>query len=302
MFRHAPHRSSRPDDRPDDALPPRALGALGKGEHVGVRPVADGPRDATLFEGYCHPGRARERGYGGAALAQALAAAQHTVDPDERRVHSLHAYFLRPLAPTRPARYAVDHVRDGTGYSMRQVTARQGGKEALTMSVSFKRPQPDGGWRQPGMPDVPGPDALDDGWAFRPTDHPLRTSLEYREVPRAAPHSGSGPIDRYAWIRTVGALPDDPALHSAVLAYVSDAPLAPTALVPYGEPRPARVALASLDHAMWFHRPARCDDWLLYACRSTIAGDGRTLAHGEFWNRAGELVASVAQEALLRVG
>ncbi|MCQ4208081.1 acyl-CoA thioesterase [Streptomyces longispororuber] len=283
------------DERdPDDRCP----GPLGKGEHICVQEARGaGP---GVVEGYCHAGRAPSRSYGGAALAQALAAAYRTVE-DERAVHSLHAYFLRALSPESPVRYATDVVRDGRSYSMRQTTAVQGGKEALTMSVSFKSPQGEGGWRQPEMPDVPGPERLGDGWAFRPADHPLRASLEYREVPRATPHPGTGRIDRHAWIRTVGTLPDDPVLHACVLAYISDAPLAPTALVPYGEPRPAGVALASLDHAMWFHRPARADQWLLYVCRSTVAGDGRTLAHGEFWTRDGALVASVAQEALLRV-
>ncbi|OIJ68292.1 hypothetical protein WN71_008715 [Streptomyces mangrovisoli] len=273
---------------------------MGKGEHISVREVEGEGPDGGIVEGYCHPGRAPSRSYGGAALAQALAAAYRTVDHD-RAVHSLHAYFLRALSPQRPVRYATDVVRDGRSYSMRQTTAVQDSEEALTMSVSFKSAQGDGSWRQPQMPDVPDPGRLGDGWAFRPTDHPLRNALEYREVPRAAPHPGTGRIDRYAWIRTVGTLPDDPTLHACVLAYVSDAPLAPTALVPYGEPRPVGVALASLDHAMWFHRPVRPDRWLLYACRSTVAGDGRTLAHGEFWTRDGDLVASVAQEALLRV-
>ncbi|WP_443043172.1 hypothetical protein [Streptomyces sp. NBC_00371] len=116
----------------------------------------------------------------------------------------------------------------------------------------------------------------------------------------AAVGPDEGQIERFAWFRTVGALPDDPALHACALAYISDAPLAPTALVPYGEPRPVGVVLASLDHSMWFHRPFRADEWLLYACRSRLAGDGRTLAYGEFWDRHGRLVASVVQEALLR--
>ncbi|QNS02968.1 acyl-CoA thioesterase [Streptomyces xanthii] len=272
-------------------------GPLGKGEHIAVEATGDG-----AFLGYCHSGRARNRSYGGAALGQALAAAYRTVDED-RAVHSLHAYFLRALSPERPVRYESQAVRDGRSYSMRQVTGVQDGKESLTMSVSFKLPQPASALRQPGMPDVPGPEGLGDAWAFRPTDHPLRTSLDYREVPRP-PHPGNpatGEIVRHAWLRTVGALPDDPALHACVLAYISDAPLAPTALVPLGEPRPAGVALASLDHAMWFHRPVRADRWLLYVCRSRVAGDGRTLAHGEFWDRDGALVASVAQEALLHV-
>ncbi|MFD7186107.1 acyl-CoA thioesterase [Streptomyces sp. NPDC059904] len=274
----------------DQAQP---FGPLGKGERLALVDVGSG-----VFEGYCHGGRAQERAYGGAVVGQALAAAYRTVE-DDRSVHSLHAYFLRAVTPERPTRYVSEVVRDGRSYSVRQVTATQGGKEALTMSVSFKLPQPEGSRRQPGMPDAPGPEGLDDGFAFRPATHPLRTAVECRQVPDAV-GPDEGQIERFAWFRSVGALPDDPALHACALAYISDAPLAPTALVPYGEPRPVGVVLASLDHAMWFHRPFRADEWLLYACRSRLAGDGRTLAYGEFWNRRGELVASVVQEALLR--
>ncbi|MGW6403436.1 acyl-CoA thioesterase [Streptomyces sp. NPDC055134] len=272
----------------------RPFGPLGKGERLALEDVGSG-----VLQGYCHAGRAPRRAYGGAVVGQALAAAYRTVE-DNRAVHSLHAYFLRPVAPERPARYVSDAVRDGRSYSVRQVTATQGGKDALTMSVSFKLPQQDGGWRQPGMPDVPGPEGLDDGFSYRPATHPLRTAVECRKVPDVH-GADEGQIERFGWFRTVGALPDDPALHACALAYISDAPLAPTALVPYGEPRPAGVVLASLDHAMWFHRPFRADAWLLYACRSRLAGDGRTLAYGEFWDRDGRLVASVVQEALLRI-
>ncbi|MER5437266.1 acyl-CoA thioesterase domain-containing protein [Streptomyces sp. NPDC002790] len=274
--------------------PPAALGELGKGRHIQVE-----ASDGGVFHGHCHSGRAAARSYGGAVLAQALDAAHRTVEAD-RVVHSLHAYFLRALSPERPVRYEPEVVRDGRSYSMRQVTAFQNGKESLTMSVSFKQPQSGGSWRQPGMPDVPGPEGLGNGWAHRPQDHPLSTSVEYREVPLER-DPDAGRIDRYAWMRTVGAMPDEPGPHACVLAYICDAPLAPTALVTYGEPRPRGIALASLDHAMWFHRPARVDEWLLFACHSVVAGDGRTLAHGEFWSRKGELVASVTQEALLHV-
>ncbi len=293
----------RETDNPHDA-PPAALGELGKGRHVRVEATEDG-----AYEGYCHAGRAANRSYGGAVLAQALDAAHRTVDED-RVVHSLHAYFLRALSPQRPVRFTPEVVRDGRSYSMRQVTGVQDGKESLTMSVSFKQPQPGGSWRQPGMPDVPGPERLPNAWSHRPQDHPLRTSVEYREVPLERRPDGSrvdagpadgGRIDRYAWMRTVGAMPDEPGPHACVLAYICDSPLAPTALVAYGEPRPRGIALASLDHAMWFHRPARVDEWLLFACHSVVAGDGRTLARGEFWTGGGELVASVTQEALLHV-
>ncbi|WP_405784956.1 thioesterase family protein [Streptomyces sp. NBC_01378] len=270
------------------------FGPLGKGERLALEDVGSG-----VLEGYCHAGRAPERAYGGSVVGQALAAAYRSVD-DDRSVHSLHAYFLRAVSPERPVRYESDAVRDGRSYSMRQVTAKQDGKDVLTMSVSFKLPQHDGSWRQPGMPDVPGPEGLDNGFAFRPVSHPLRTAVEFRQTPPVLGRE-DGQIERFGWFRSVGALPDDPALRAGALAYISDAPLAPTALVPYGEPRPAGIVLASLDHAMWFHRAFRADEWLLYACRSRLAGDGRTLAYGDFWNRDGQLVASVAQEALLRI-
>ncbi|MFJ9123010.1 acyl-CoA thioesterase [Streptomyces sp. NPDC102340] len=286
--------TARDASRGTDIAAPAALGELGKGRHVQVEAVGDG-----AYEGYCHSGRAAARSYGGAVLAQALDAARRSVDED-RVVHSLHAYFLRALSPERPVRFTPEVVRDGRSYSMRQVTGVQDGKESLAMSVSFKQPQSGGSWRQPGMPDVPGPEGLPEGWTHRPHDHPLYTSTAYREVPLER-DPDAGRIDRYVWLRTVGAMPDDPSLHACVLAYICDAPLAPTALVAYGEPRPRGVALASLDHAMWFHRPARVDEWLLFACHSVVAGDGRTLAQGQFWTREGELVASVTQEALLHV-
>ncbi|RVU27954.1 acyl-CoA thioesterase II [Streptomyces antnestii] len=278
---------------------PAPLGPLGKGETLSLERLDDG-----TFTGYCHGGRAAHRAYGGAVVAQALAAACRTVDED-RPVHSLHAYFLRALDSRRPVRFASRVLRDGRSYSARQVEATQEGHHALTMTVSFKERQPTANWRHPEMPDLPGPDGLEDGFAHRPATHPLRQAVEFREIPPVL-DPGQPEIERFGWFRTVGALPDGPAAHAGAVAYLCDATLAPTALVPH-EPtsfergRPSRHTIASLDHAMWFHRPFRADRWLLYAQRSRVEGDGRTLAYGEFWSPEGELAVSVIQEALLHV-
>lgn len=277
----------------------QAFGPLGTGEVLGLEPAEGGG-----FQGYCHPGRARTRAYGGALIGQALAAAYRTVESG-RPVHSLHAYFLRAVDSQRPTHFAPEVLRDGRSYSVRQVRATQEARDALAMTVSFKAPQPAGGLRHPVMPHVPGPEGLPDGWAHRPSRHLLRRSVEYREIP-PEPGLGKHEIERFGWFRAIGPLPADPAVHTCAVAYLCDATLSPTALVPY-EPtpelrnRPTRHTIASLDHAMWFHAPFRADEWLLYAQRSRVEGDGRALAYGEFWTGDGRLVVSVTQEALLHV-
>lgn len=276
-----------------------ALGPLGKGETLHLEQTADGG-----YLGYCHSGRTPSRAYGGAVMAQALAAAVRSVE-QERPVHSLHAYFLRPVASERPAHFVPSVLRDGRSYSARQIAVVQDGRQAFTMTVSFKSPQAPGTWRHPVMPEVPGPEGLADGFAPRPASHPLRRSVEYREVPPVL-DPRAPEIERFGWFRSVGALPDDPAAHACAVTYFCDATLSPTVLLPYEptpRPRDARSphTIASLDHAMWFHRPCRADQWLLYAQRSRVAGDGRALTYGEIWTRDGWLVASVAQEALVHV-
>ncbi|WP_030265354.1 acyl-CoA thioesterase [Streptomyces sp. NRRL B-24484] len=269
--------------------------------------------DENLFRGRCHAG-APMRAFGGQVAAQALTAAGRTIGA-ERSVHSLHGYFLRPGDPTRPIVYQVDRVRDGSSYATRRVTAVQRGEAIFTMSASFKRPE-SSVERQRTMPPVPGPEELPDPFVAweraNPEDFAKATgfrALEMRFLPADAPGMPAelaGVPQQFVWLRTGTPLPDDdPLLQVCALTYLSDLTLASTTalhLEPhrFGRKEPRRTLLASLDHAMWFHRPFRADEWLLFAQRSPSASDGRGLALGEFYNRDGLLVASAVQETLLR--
>ncbi|MFB7666661.1 acyl-CoA thioesterase [Kitasatospora sp. NPDC056138] len=269
--------------------------------------------DKNLFRGSCHAG-APTRTFGGQVAAQALTAAGRTVDP-ARTVHSLHGYFLRPGDPQRPIEYEVDRARDGFSYATRRVTAVQRGEAIFTLSASFKLPE-EAGTRQRTMPPVPGPEELPDPfplWAAKSPEDYARSSgfraLDMRFVPADAPGVPAelpGVPQQFVWLRAGTPLPaDDPLVQVCALTYLSDLTLASTAALHVQPPRmqrsePARIMLASLDHAMWFHRPFRADDWLLFAQRSPSASDGRGLTLGEFYNRDGELVASAVQEALVR--
>ncbi|WP_405021566.1 acyl-CoA thioesterase II [Kitasatospora sp. NBC_00070] len=269
--------------------------------------------DENLFRGRCHAG-APMRAFGGQVAAQALTAAGRTVEA-ERQVHSLHGYFLRPGDPRHPIDYQVDRARDGFSYATRRVTAVQHDEVIFTLSASFKFPEPTPGARQSAMPLVPGPEELPDpfqAWAeAAPKDYresAFRT-LDLRFVPTGTPGLPPelpGAPQQFVWLRTGSPLPEgDPLLHVCALTYLSDLTLASTTVLTVQPHRiqrtaPARIMLASLDHAMWFHRPFRADEWLLFAQRSPSASDGRGLAHGEFYDRQGNLVASAVQEALLR--
>ncbi|WP_405010645.1 acyl-CoA thioesterase [Kitasatospora sp. NBC_01539] len=269
--------------------------------------------DENLFRGSCHAG-APMRAFGGQVAAQALTAAGRTIGA-ERTVHSLHGYFLRPGDPTRPIVYQVDRVRDGLSYATRRVTAVQRGEAIFTLSASFKRPEASTE-RQRTMPPVPGPEELPDPFAAwreaNPEDFAKSTgfrALEMRFLPAGAPGMPPelpGVPQQFVWLRSGTPLPvDDPLLQVCALTYLSDLTLASTTalhLEPhrFGRREPRRTMLASLDHAMWFHRPFRADEWLLFAQRSPSASDGRGLALGEFYDRAGHLVASAVQETLLR--
>ena len=269
--------------------------------------------ELNLFRGWCHAG-APLRAFGGQVAAQALVAAGRTVDPG-RAVHSLHGYFMRPGDPRHPLVYEVERLRDGRSYATRRVTAIQGGEAMFTLSASFKVPE-DSPDRQRAVPPLPDPDQLDDpyvAWAGGGAESYWSTTgrytLEMRIVPRGAsglPKPQDGVEEQFVWLKSASALPgDDPLLHVCALAYLSDLTLASTAAMHLQPPRaerrgPARINLASLDHAMWFHRPFRADEWLLFAQRSPTSADGRGLAQGEFYTRDGLLVASVVQEALVR--
>jgi len=278
--------------------------------------------DLNLFRGWCHAG-APLRAFGGQVAAQALVAAGRTVAPD-RLVHSLHGYFMRPGDPRRPLVYEVERLRDGRSYATRRVTAIQRGEAMFTLSASFKVPE-ESPERQRAVPLLPDPDLLPDpyaNWADAGSDGGStsngsgdywtttgRLTLDMRVVPRgstALPNRQAGVEEQFVWLKSASPLPgDDPLLHVCALAYLSDLTLASTAAMHLQLPRaerkgPTTISLASLDHAMWFHRPFRADEWLLFAQRSPSASDGRGLAQGEFYTRDGRLVASVVQEALVR--
>ncbi|QMU76218.1 acyl-CoA thioesterase II [Streptacidiphilus sp. PB12-B1b] len=269
--------------------------------------------DLNLFRGWCHAG-APLRAFGGQVAAQALVAAGRTV-PAGRLVHSLHGYFMRPGDPRRPLVYEVERLRDGRSYATRRVTAIQRGEAVFTLSASFKVPE-ESPERQRAVPLLPDPELLPDPYADWADDGTGgywattgRLTLDMRTVPSGStslPGRQTGVEEQYVWLKSASPLPgDDPLMHVCALAYLSDLTLASTAAMHLQRPRaerrgPSRISLASLDHAMWFHRPFRADEWLLFAQRSPSAGDGRGLAQGEFYTRDGRLVASVVQEALVR--
>jgi acyl-CoA thioesterase-2 len=272
-----------------------------------LAPLAD-----DLFRGRC-PDVGWRRIFGGLVVSQALVATARSVTG--REPHSLHGYFLRPGDPAAPIDYAVERLRDGRSFSTRRCVARQHGVPIFTLAASFQVAE-DGLAHQAAMPDVPHPQALpseaDLLAHFRAVLPPgLRTYLE-RQRPvemrpvdltryTATPQDAPRPPRQQIWMRAAGPLPDDPAIHRAVLAYLSDMTLLDVALAAHNRSvfDPA-LQVASLDHALWFHRPFRADAWLLYSQDSPSSSASRGLARGSFFTEDGVLVASVAQEGLLR--
>ncbi|MGW8889080.1 acyl-CoA thioesterase [Streptomyces sp. NPDC055749] len=262
-----------------------------------------------LFHGWCHDGLP-SRAFGGQVAAQALAAAGRTV-PEGRQVHSVHGHFLRTGDTAHPFVYEVERIRDGSSYLTRRATARQGGDVVFTLTASFKRPE-SAEDRQPPMPRTPDPGTFPDLYEIWAKNNPedferaqFRHVLDMRYVPGPAEPNTPGMTEQKLWMRATERLPDDPMLHASALAYASDLFLAPTASLASEPPRmlrtgPASVFLTSLDHAIWFHRPFRADEWLLFCQRSPSASDGRGLAFAEVWNRDGRLIAHVVQEAVVR--
>ena len=265
--------------------------------------------EKNLYRGLS-PQAGWQRVFGGQVIGQALVAASRTVEG--RLAHSLHAYFLRAGDPAIPIIYEVDRIRDGGSFSTRRVVAIQHGQAIFSMAASFHNEE-GGLHHQIKMPDVPSPEAL-------PSEAELKERLTGRLPPQVKAYWDRErpieirPVDlgRYfspenrapsqqVWIRATGNLGDDPALHQCVLAYASDFTLLDTALIAHGrfvfDPR---LMLASLDHAIWFHRKFRADEWLLYAQDSPSSSAGRAFCRGTLFTRQGELVASTAQEGLVR--
>ena len=268
------------------------------------------PLEHNLFRG-SSPQVGWQRVFGGQVIGQALVAAARTVEG--RIAHSLHGYFLRPGDPAVPILYEVDRIRDGRSFTTRRVAAIQHGRPIFSMEVSFQLAEA-GLDHQIAMPAVPPPEEL-------PSESDI-SSLYLEGAPESVRRYWERerpielrPVDlrhylgrealepsQYVWVRATGRLPDDPEIHRCVLAYASDMTLLDTALFPHGrmvfDPD---LQAASLDHAMWFHRPFRADDWLLYAEDSPSASGGRGFNRGSLFSRDGQLVASVAQEGLIRV-
>ena len=250
------------------------------------------PLDVDLFRG-ASPETDLQRVFGGQVAGQALVAAGRTVQAD-RRVHSLHAYFLRPGDPTRPIIYEVDRSHDGRSFTARRVVALQRGQQIFTMSASFQALE-EGIEHQLPMPTSTDPDTLP------PIEGPRAAVFSSIDL-RFVPHTDDNPLGQQVWLRAAEALPDDPLTHVCVLAYASDLSLLSATIRPHDVSRGDRnLKMASLDHAMWFHRQVRADEWLLYDQVSPAATGGRGLASGHIFSRDGALVASVVQEGLVRV-
>jgi acyl-CoA thioesterase-2 len=266
--------------------------------------------EVNIFRGRSPENERRQRVFGGQVAGQALVAAGRTV-PADRPVHSLHAYFIRPGDPTIPLVYLVDRTRDGRSFTTRRVSGVQHGKTIFTLSASFQHPE-EGEFHSVAMPVVPPPEVV------------VPTSVRMQKIfgPSVDRHFGDNPIDirhigpltfeaekdpslrttsNLVWLRADGELPDDPLLHVCLMTYASDMTLLDSVLLAHGRSwADGRTSGASLDHAVWFHRPFRADRWMLYAQESPIASGGRGLARGQVFTREGELVVSVVQEGLVR--
>jgi acyl-CoA thioesterase II len=265
--------------------------------------------EVNLFRGRS-PQTGWQRVFGGQVIGQALVAALRTVE--DRPAHSLHGYFMLPGDPRVPIIYEVDRIRDGRSFTTRRVVAIQHGHAIFTMAASFHADE-EGFSHQARMPDVPTPDQLPSEAEIKAKAMAIMPDAVRRYYERERPIE-LRPVEfsRYlgvkseeakfhVWIRATGQLPDDPAIHQCVLAYASDMALLDASLIPHGRTVFEKTIMAaSLDHALWFHRPFRADDWLLYAQDSPNMSGARGFARGLIFTSDGTLVASVAQEGLLR--
>lgn len=303
-------------ETPADEAPDRVDGARRPLDEL-VEDVLDLERiEQTIFRGRS-PRESLLRVFGGQVAGQAMVAAGRTVD-DDRVVHSLHGYFLRPGDPYAPIVYEVDRTRDGRSFTTRRVTAIQHGEAIFTMSASFQRLE-EGVEHQAPMPETPEPDGLPRREDKLPRDVPAMTTtgrvltwpLDVRYVDHAPWDELETGERREArnrvWLRADGVLPDPSTprgrlLHACVLTFASDLTLLESAVFPHAPHGTVsrEIDMASLDHAVWFHRPFRADDWMLYVQESPTAGSGRGLATGRLYRRDGVLAASVVQEGLIR--
>ncbi len=307
-----------------DVKPAGSVHLAGDGP-VGDGPAGDGPAgdkepdlggsDVDVFIGRSQP-MPHGRVFGGQVLAQSVIAAGRTVEDladavdHPRRIHSLHGYFLRPGDSSRPIRFAVERLRDGHSFSARRVHAIQDGQPILSMITSF---QADAGGldHQDPMPAAPDPESLQTlAEELAGIDHPSVSfwskgrAIDLRHVESAIYINPGRALtaQQSVWLRAIGQMPDDPLVHAAVLAFCSDYSLLEPVLRRHGLAwSDRRLRPASLDHAMWFHRPGRVDEWTLYTQSSPSASSGRGLATGRMFNADGVLIASVAQEGMLRL-
>jgi acyl-CoA thioesterase-2 len=266
--------------------------------------------EQDMFRGRSPQNEGRQRVFGGQVAGQALVAAGRTV-PEDRPVHSLHAYFIRPGDTAVPLIYTVERLRDGRSFTTRRVTAIQHGKAIFTLSASFHVREP-GFEHADAMPDVPEPGDLESEperlrrLRLPPDEYARESPIDLRPagpLPIEAERDRSLITSRnVVWLRANGDVPDDPLLHVCLMTYASDMTLLDTVLLAHGVSWGHVASGASLDHAMWFHRQFRVDRWLLFVQDSPIASGARGLARGEVYTRDGELVVSVVQEGLLRPG
>lgn len=264
--------------------------------------------EENIFRGVS-PAESPVRVFGGQVAGQALVAAGRTVPP-ERKVHSLHSYFIRGGDPRVPIVYEVDRIRDGRSFTTRRVVAVQHGKAIFALSASFQIDE-EGIEHADEMPSVPDPETLPTfgeslaGYTDKLVSSRFPRPIDVRyvtEAPWMSREDGPSEARSQVWMRADGSLPDDQLLHVCVLAYASDLTLLDSVLMRHGVYWGLdKVLGASLDHAMWFHRPFRADEWFLYDCESPSASGNRGLATGRFFSHDGKLVATVVQEGLVRV-
>lgn len=264
--------------------------------------------EVNIFRGVS-PEENQVRVFGGQVAGQSLVAASRTVD-NARHVHSLHAYFLRPGDPAAPILYQVDRLRDGRSFTTRRVVAIQHGEVIFNLQASFHSQEPGLDWQIPAPLNLPEPETLPD---FKTRMEPFKEQIgEWYDRPRPIDlrYLDGDPQDRAGielpgqrvWLRADGTLPDDPVLHACIVTYASDMTLLDTALLPHGLGWSDNgVQMASLDHAMWFHRPFSADDWLLYDQRAISTSNSRGLAGGSIFTKDGQLAVTVVQEGLIRV-